>query len=173
MADYALVDVLGNQGQLFVKDVALQSDGKIIVSCAVGTSTVRGFTGLIFRLNIDGTADRSFGVDGFIPHNYGGGPIAIDSQNRILVTGASYKLIGNGLNSTYDQGNLTVTRYLKDGSIDQSFGTNGIGNYAIGNTGQSNGIGFSINNNGQILVAFTITYKSAVHVKLASATLDL
>lgn len=74
----------------------------------------------------DGTIDTSFGVNGIVKTNIvdaGGSDysygIAIDSQNRIIV-------VGNGIEFSGVSNYYAIVRYLEDGSLDLTFGVNGI-----------------------------------------------
>ncbi len=71
----------------------------------------------LLRYSPNGTLDSSFGSNGVVTDTagWGGRDIAIDNEDRIIVTGG-----GNSPNDTY------VIRYDKDGKRDTSFGTNGV-----------------------------------------------
>lgn len=97
----------------FATDVALQADGKIVVS----GYTWDDVTGDIFviRFNADGTFDNTFGSDGIsIADNSTdvSETVAIQNDGKILVGG-------------YTDDNFTVARFNTDGTIDTSFGANG------------------------------------------------
>jgi len=102
----------------YVRDVALQPDGKII---AVGNGNEGYF--LIERRLPDGALDDSFGTFGVVvtdvdPDSFWDDPIAVTLQpgGRILVAGTVSR-------AGFSQ--LVLVRYLADGSIDPSFGTDG------------------------------------------------
>ena len=89
--------------------VKIQPDGKILVG-GYGGSAGRG---VVFRYNIDGTRDTSFGTNGVAVPNF---PVhirdlALQSDSKILAGGG-----GNG---------FSVFRLNSNGSVDTSFGTNG------------------------------------------------
>ncbi len=100
---------------------ALQPDGKIIIA-----GNNNGF-GLL-RLTSNGTIDNSFGTNGYVSMfigtaNYGGGQaVAVQADGKILIGGSSYH------NTFYW---AAVGRFNTDGSVDNSFGTNGIAEYSI------------------------------------------
>jgi uncharacterized delta-60 repeat protein len=103
-------------GQHAPRDLALQSDGRIVVVGMVkpfgnGASTLG-----VVRYNVDGTRDQTFGAQGLATHSLGGDTvgtgIALDTQNRLLVS-ASFP--GGG----------ALVRFAADGSLDASFGSNG------------------------------------------------
>ncbi|MCO8270427.1 hypothetical protein M1L60_07435 [Actinoplanes sp. TRM 88003] len=102
----------------YVRDLALQPDGKII---AVGNGNEGYF--LIERRRADGALDESFGTAGVVvtdvdPDSFWDDPAAMTLQagGRILVAGTVSRA---GFSA------LALVRYLSDGSIDTSFGTDG------------------------------------------------
>jgi len=111
--------------------IAIQSDGKIVVGGAA-TNVYNDFA--MVRYNTNGTLDNSFGISGKVTTDIGGGPdyaneIALETDGKIILAGYSY----NG--SMYN--NTALVRYNSNGTIDNTFGTNGksvttIGNYDNG-----------------------------------------
>jgi uncharacterized delta-60 repeat protein len=98
--------------------IALQDDGKIVV---VGTSGRLDERFAVTRYLTDGTLDATFGGDGKVVTNITRRPdlaadVAIQADGRILVVGRS----GGG------GGKFGVVRYETDGSLDPSFGSDGI-----------------------------------------------
>ena len=98
--------------------VLVQSDEKVV---AVGNSKM--FPGIsntvLIRLLEDGSYDPDFGTDGVVLSDLGDvGPefyaAALDEDQRIVATG-----YGN-------DGDFLTARFLPDGSLDHSFGTNGV-----------------------------------------------
>ncbi|RLA71589.1 MAG: hypothetical protein DRG30_08360 [Epsilonproteobacteria bacterium] len=123
-------------------DVAVQSDGKIIVA---GTTAIQGcgdnnesfFTrGLLERLNSDGTFDTSFGSDGVVKYTaasvFDAKPwdlsttypcsestlksVAVQSDGKIVV-------MGTGVNAPFS---VFLARFNTNGGIDTSFGYEGV-----------------------------------------------
>ena len=108
-----------------IRALAVQPDGKIV---AAGFS----YNGLqqdiaLARYNTDGSLDNSFGGDGQVNTNLGTDngvgdiayAIAIQADGKIVVAGTS----DDGPSPTLD---FVIIRYNADGSIDNSFGNNGI-----------------------------------------------
>jgi uncharacterized delta-60 repeat protein len=100
-----------------VQDLALQSDGKIIV---IGTGPDQGF--LLARFETDGERDLTFGGDGIVVTELGeaseGHAVEVLDDGRIIAAGVS------GYQSD-DERHAIVARYETDGSLDGTFGTGG------------------------------------------------
>ncbi|HRH69444.1 MAG TPA: T9SS type A sorting domain-containing protein [Flavobacteriales bacterium] len=95
--------------------IALQDDGKLVAAC------LRGSNYTVVRYLTDGSLDPSFGGDGIVLDDFGGGSnavydVTIDADGRIVVAGYRY------LSSNQD---FAVARYLPDGTLDASFGGTG------------------------------------------------
>lgn len=98
------------------EDVAIQADGKILVAGDLGWDFA------LARYNPDGTLDTGFGADGQVTTDFGASHdeaygVVIQTDGKILVAGASY------VPSTgWD---FALARYNSDGTLDNSFGTDG------------------------------------------------
>ncbi len=92
-------------------DVALQSDGKIVVAGYVSDSSASDLA--VVRYNPDGSLDSSFGSDGKVIADFGsydrGNGIAIQADGKIVVAGYVYS--DAGYNS-----NFAIIRYNASGS---------------------------------------------------------
>jgi uncharacterized delta-60 repeat protein len=95
-----------------VRAVAIDSQGRIVAS-GFGRQSGGDRDFAIARYRVDGSLDPSFGNDGTVTTDLGGGnvatSVAIDSQGRIVVLGDDVMLV----------------RYDSDGNLDPSFGTGG------------------------------------------------
>jgi uncharacterized delta-60 repeat protein len=85
--------------------VALQNDGKILITGSINNGS--NFDFALVRLNTNGSLDNTFDTDGYLITSIGtgqdfGGPIAVQSDGKIVVAGYSY----NG--TDYD---FAVVRY--------------------------------------------------------------
>ena len=104
----------------FGNAMTIQADGKIVV---VGQSRVSGkYNMSIVRYNPDGTLDDTFDSDGMLiieaaTVNNFANKVMIQSDNKIVIAGHSF----NGSSA-----DMVVVRLNPDGSIDNTFGTNGI-----------------------------------------------
>ena len=97
---------------------ALQPDGKLI---AYGYNVNAGVNriGLLVRYNVDGSLDAGFGDNGIASidiHSLVGNPIVVQPDGKIVVGGVKF------ISTQYTN---IISRYNSDGTIDNSFGTNG------------------------------------------------
>jgi uncharacterized delta-60 repeat protein len=131
----------------YSESIALQNDGKIVVT---GTSYSNSGSDLIVvRYNTDGSLDASFNADGIATADVSmnnvdvGNSVVIQEDQKILVAG-------------YCKGNLNadfaILRYNTDGSLDATFGQNGIKTHGIVGTFNEYATGMSIQNDGKIVV---------------------
>ena len=96
-------------------DVAIQPDGKIVV---VGTTSAGGGDVAVYRLNADGTFDKTFDGDGARGIDSGGvengEAVALQSDGKIVVAA----------DTSVDQ-NVAVYRLNPDGALDPTFDGDG------------------------------------------------
>lgn len=109
----------------YADDLAIQADGKIVISGFALNGSENRFHVAAARLNADGSVDNTFGTNGKVLFNVGewndfGEGIAIQSDGKILIGG--HKWIAN-LDQRHD---LFVARLNTDGSLDASYGTSGV-----------------------------------------------
>ncbi len=133
-----------NYSQIF--SIAIQSNGQIVA----GGAAIIGGNGefVLARYNTNGTLDTSFGNNGIVtmqPSGATGGEInsiAIQSNGQIVAGG--YATI-SGANE------FALARYNSNGSLDNSFGTNGIVTTTPGGSSASEVFSMAIQSNGQIV----------------------
>jgi uncharacterized delta-60 repeat protein len=137
-------------------DVAVQPDGRIVVVGSVGT----GFSPTdvtVVRYNTDGSLDNSFDGDGRAVagsnRSEGASAVLLQPDVKILVAGTT----GNG-NYPYrtDNQHKIVLRFQPDGSLDTSFGGDGMAsaNHGLNDAGAAIGL----QADGRIVVAGTLSY---------------
>jgi len=114
-------------------DLAIQTDGKIVVAGASGIFSLGGEKGptpspletprkdfTVARYNTDGSLDSTFGSGGTVTTVIGddsvANAVALQSDGKIVVAG----------NSQWATQRITVVRYNADGSLDNTFGSGGI-----------------------------------------------
>ncbi len=99
-------------------NIALQPDGKIIMlgSAQLDSSDPYYRTPIVLRYNLDGTLDNTFGTGGKLTINIGrfhAVKVALQSNGKLVVGGS----MGGG---------LALARYTSNGTLDATFGTNGV-----------------------------------------------
>ncbi len=103
--------------------IATQSDGKIVLAASkVSYNTVYDYDFCLLRFNTDGSLDNSFVKQGMILTDLGSTEdfafdIAIQLDDKIIVVGTS---------GEFTDRDFSLARFNADGTIDQSFGSNGI-----------------------------------------------
>jgi len=103
-------------------DMAIQADGKLVV---VGNSNTGNF--FLSRYNTDGSVDTSFGTSGRTTTTFSGNSsvayaLVIQPDGKLVAVGEARVLSGtySGLSR------VALVRYNPDGTLDTSFGTNGL-----------------------------------------------
>ena len=121
--------------------VAIQSDGKLVV---VGKSE----DALVLRYNAEGSPDNSFGTNGVVIYGGGkydqGNAMAIQSDGKIVIVGRT--------NVAAMDVDVLVLRYNTDGSLDNTFGTNGIVTFDYNQGSVDYGWAVAIQSDGKIVV---------------------
>ena len=126
----------------YANAMAVQSDGKIVVA---------GIP-LLTRYNSDGTLDTTFGANGIVNVSgiNQGNDVVIQMDGKILVAGNPKSWWGAHTG-------FEVARVSSNGSLDTSFGTNGIASLSIPSNdyvdGPSNVRSVALQSDGKILVA--------------------
>jgi uncharacterized delta-60 repeat protein len=130
--------------------IAIQADGKIIVS---GWGNHDGGTYEMARYKPDGTLDSTFGASGKVTttgvNAFERGRIALQSDGKIVAVWSSS--LGGGSH---------VARYNTNGSLDSSFGANGLVTVVDSNSNSEYSLrALTIQADGKIVVAgYTVSY---------------
>jgi uncharacterized delta-60 repeat protein len=108
-----------------VKAIAIQSDGKIIAAGRFFNTTTSVDNIIVARYSSDGSLDNTFDTDGFVLtaialYSTEAFAVALQTDGKIVVGG--YKVQG-GPTPTSD---FVLIRYNTDGSLDNTFGGDGI-----------------------------------------------
>jgi uncharacterized delta-60 repeat protein len=135
------------------RDLALQSDGKIVVAgrqTEADGSTTR-FT--VFRFHPDGSLDAAFGTDGVVVVDFTGlsaaaTGIALQADGKIVAGGTTET--GAGGRSTRD---FAVARLHPDGTLDTSFDGDGKNTAEISSDQADTALGLAIEPSGHIVLA--------------------
>ena len=127
--------------------LAIQSDGKIVVGGWNHNGTDGDF--LVLRFNPDGSPDNSFGTNGTVTYDSGnhdyGWAVANQSDGKIVVVGKTHP-------AQMDT-DVLLLRYNPDGSLDNSFGTNGVVTFDNYQGSLDMGYSVAIQSDGKIVVA--------------------
>ncbi len=138
----AITDIKSSIGKL---DLALQSDGKIILVGPSKVDNTHHFT--VVRFNNNGSLDKSFGNNGITKTIIGdfseAESVAIDSYGNIVVAGTT------GLENE----SFVVAMYNQNGILDPDFGLNGIVKINFNNSSVDRAHSLIIENDGKIIVA--------------------
>ncbi len=128
------------------RGIALQPDGKIVVTArSTGEGTSQA---LLLRFDADGTADASFGTDGVVVYeseegNAGFRDLTLQADGKIVVTGYTRTTAGF---------EILTGRYHMDGTLDGSFGQDGVARYD-GENGNAGARGIALLSDGRIVVS--------------------
>jgi len=133
-----------------VQDMAVQSDGKIVVAGEVSTAGYTETDFALMRFLQDGRLDPSFGVRGRAALSLGnfdfGRAMAIQPDGRIVVAG--YTGTGNAVN-------FMIARFYSNGTPDNTFGFGGF-NAVDFMGGPDYGWALALQPDGKIVVAGTV-----------------
>lgn len=144
----------------FGRAVVIQPDGKAVIACVANNGTDTDF--VIARFTTDGDPDSSLGDDGIVLTDIDdrtdiAEAIALDEFERIIVAGSVDSGDGFGFG---------VARYLSDGTLDQSFGDQGLVTRKSGSTGFCKAVAVQQDNKivlgGYVLNPATLTNEFAV-----------
>jgi uncharacterized delta-60 repeat protein len=129
--DGSLDESFGNLGKvisdypdlMLLSSIALQSDGKIVVAGNLFNSSFTISHFVLVRYNTNGLLDTTFGIDGRVITNLSD---KLDKITSIVIQNDG-KILASG--TTSDDSNFSdfsIVRYNSDGTLDPSFGNNGI-----------------------------------------------
>jgi uncharacterized delta-60 repeat protein len=141
----AIVTDFGTGTYVNGEGLAIQDDGKLVVSGTVGNNWI------VARFHEDGELDASFSDDGIAytaPALIGNAwDVAIDRRGPIVAGGESK---GSGFVSVFG-----LARYLPDGSLDERFGNAGTVRTPFGAERPAGAQGLAIERDGKIVLAGT------------------
>jgi uncharacterized delta-60 repeat protein len=133
--DGSLDSTFGTDGKVIIEfenstinSIAIDSNGKMVVGGYIANTLINNDF-LLARYNIDGSLDTTFGSNGKVSTDFGIiddsgsgddriNSIVIDNNGKIVVGG--YTNNGNGLTRDF-----ALARYNINGSLDDTFGSNG------------------------------------------------
>ena len=129
-----------------VKSISILNENKILIAGDDGAGSLASFA----RLNSDGTYDVNFGSDGKLKTNYVGS--SADYPSKILVQ-EDEKFISIGVSYYNSHFEMSAQRFNGDGSVDESFGSDGSFFIDLNGQNASWGNAAAMNNNGSIFIA--------------------
>lgn len=151
-------------GSSQINTLALQNNGKIVAGGSLANGELGGnyWVAAVARYNADGSLDTSFGEDGIVT------TAAADwrSEAKAIAVLPSGKIVLTGYTgTTTTPTDFLVMQYNSDGSLDTSFGTNGIVVTDIaGNADSSEGI--AVQPDGKIIAAGSAFFDTATGIAL-------
>ena len=136
----------GGKGDDCGRLVAIQPDGRIVLTGY--TYNGASYDILTMRYNTDGTPDSTFGTNGVVTYDSGnkddyGRAVALQTDGKIVVTARS---------SDATTSAAMILRYNGDGTLDNTFGSNGVVTYE-GGYGNDGFRGVVIQTDGKIIVS--------------------
>ncbi len=148
-------------GQEWANAIAVDHSGRIIVGGAAGGDFA------LVRYAADGSVDSDFGTAGVVVTDHNGGGDAV----KALAIQADGKILAAGITGTSNNFDFLIVRYHADGTLDSSFGGNGM--TTIDFNGQDDRLkAIVLQPDGKILVAGyteTGTYADVAIARLDSA----
>ncbi|MFI5172539.1 MAG: T9SS type A sorting domain-containing protein [Chitinophagales bacterium] len=129
--------------------MGLQIDGKIVVGGYSFVGTSSDFQFALARYNIDGSLDMSFDDDGMVLTDY----LISKSLGFSLVVQHDNKIVLAGYSFIADDVDFGLARYNSDGSLDNSFGGDGIVNADFGLNYEDNAYSLAIQPDGKFVAA--------------------
>lgn len=127
--------------------IALQPDGKIV---AAGHSYQAGhYVFAVARYNSDGSLDNTFDGDGKVSTIF---TAAADAKAKSIAIQSDGKIVVAGMSSDGSTERFAVARYNSDGSLDNTFDSDGLTTTVVG-TGWSAAHSIAIQSDGKIVAA--------------------
>lgn len=134
------------------RTMRLQCDGKVVI--AGRNNQPGGPCTFIQRYKPDGTLDVSFGASGEVIECFAGGTFYLSD----MVIQPDGKIVGGIVTPIAGNDTLVVARFLENGQLDNSFGTNGFAQHDIAVGGAFRMLAaFAIDHNENIVVATSTT----------------
>ncbi len=110
-------------------DVAAQSDGRVLLAGTRVDSATSAHQVKVIRLKADGTLDATFGSGGATTFQFWAGETSVDVHDIAVATNGSILIAGDYKGATNDL-NAAVARLTANGSLDNTFDSNGVLTYA-------------------------------------------
>jgi uncharacterized delta-60 repeat protein len=131
--------------------VIVQSNAKIVAAGYCDDNANAIHDGCLARYNSDGSLDTSFGTDGKVMTSLHGPAYSFYTYFRAATIQGDGKLVAAGVCSNPTGFDFCLARYNSDGSLDTSFGTDGLVDTAI--DGRDEAWAVSVGTGGKIVAA--------------------
>ncbi len=129
--------------------VAVQKDGKIVVTgCPPASLVAGGADFAVWRFDSGGNPDAAFGQNGVVAL-----PLLGDEEARALAIQKDGKIVVAGYHGVEDDRNFAVARFNVNGTVDTSFGQDGVALFAFGTRVQDEAFAVGVQKDGKIVVA--------------------
>jgi uncharacterized delta-60 repeat protein len=161
--DGTVLTDFGSGSFAYVTAVAIQADGKIVVAGESNASGSRDFA--LARYLPNGTLDTTFGGDGTVLTGFGSsccegaGALVLQPDSKIVVAGSSYSTASN-----YD---FALARYLPNGTLDTTFGGDGMVLTDFGSGREDIASALALQPDGKLVVAGWSTVSGSFDFALA------
>lgn len=121
------------------------NDGKIVAAgWAEKKSGIHSFA--VLRYNLNGTLDTGFGSSGQVVGPQGDG-------HAVAIQPLDGKIVAAGFGNNGSYTNFAVVRYNPNGTLDSTFGKNGVAYTALSSKGTDRGFAMVLQSDGKIVVA--------------------
>lgn len=127
--------------------VALQPDGRIVSGGYAIVSGVVRFA--LTRHLTNGNLDPAFGTGGIVTTSIGG----VSDEINAIALQADGKIVVGGFSVISGVGTFAVARYETNGSLDTTFGTDGVATFSVGDAAPARAQGVKIQSDGKLLVS--------------------
>lgn len=117
---------LADQEQSYINSIAIQPDGKILAGgyAGYGGLSMSAFQFALARYTSTGYLDETFGNEGYVMSDI---PVSTHDVIKKLIVQDDAKFVVAG----YSGSNVVLARYHLNGTLDQTFGNNGLAHTSI------------------------------------------
>ncbi|MEP6467029.1 MAG: T9SS type A sorting domain-containing protein [Parafilimonas sp.] len=135
---------------VLLNDIAIDKEGRIVTAGIYYSQRGNGVAAIkVGRFTKAGFPDTAFSSDGYTYTQYSEG----SAYARTVAVQANDKIVAAGTHNSGETGTFTIIRYNPDGSVDSTFGVNGIQNTFF--YGQDDAYSANIQKDGKIVLAGT------------------
>ncbi|MBI5779237.1 MAG: hypothetical protein HZA49_07260 [Planctomycetes bacterium] len=141
----------GGTGDDKAYSVAIDASGKIVVAGSSKGAFTQDLA--LWRYNADGTLDTTFSGDGVVTAGSPAGGNGNDSAYSVVISGT--QIVVAGVSDSLSNADMVILLYNANGTLDTTFGTNGIvtHNNAAGGNSSDGASSIVIDGNSRMVVA--------------------